>query len=139
MKTSTLVDTNIFIDVWGIPGPMTRWSRAALVQCRTEGSLIINPVIWSEIAPLIEDEGRLNGYSHDLGIEKETMPWSGSFQAGMTHARYRKAGGARERTLPDFLIGAHAAYAGHRLLTRDSARYRSYFPDLDIIAPDTHA
>jgi predicted nucleic acid-binding protein len=40
--------------------------------------------------------------------------------------------------LPDFLIGAHASAKGYRLLTRDGRRYRSYFPKLDIIAPDTH-
>jgi len=41
-------------------------------------------------------------------------------------------------TLPDFLIGAHAAVKGYTLLTRDARRYRQYFPDLDIIAPDSH-
>ncbi|TIX32501.1 MAG: DNA-binding protein, partial [Mesorhizobium sp.] len=38
----------------------------------------------------------------------------------------------------DFFIGAHAVVAGHRLLTRDAARYRSYFPDLDILSPETY-
>ena len=32
-------------------------------------------------------------------------------------------------------IGAHAAVAGHTLLTRDPQRYRSYFPKLRIVAP----
>jgi hypothetical protein len=41
----------------------------------------------------------------------------------------------RTRTLPDFLIGAHAAIAGMTLLTRDPRRYRTYFPKLKIIAP----
>jgi predicted nucleic acid-binding protein len=48
------------------------------------------------------------------------------------------SGGLRERTPPDFFIGAHAVVAGHRLLTRDAARYRSYFPDLDIMSPETY-
>lgn len=44
-------------------------------------------------------------------------------------------GGDRTRPLPDFLIGAHAAVLGLRLLTRDQGRYRTCFPKLEIIAP----
>ncbi len=71
-------------------------------------------------------------------MDREFLPWEAAFLAGVTHSRYRRAGGVRERTLPDFFIGAHAVVAGHRLLTRDAARYRSYFPDLDIMSPETY-
>jgi hypothetical protein len=49
--------------------------------------------------------------------------------------KYRKKGGERRSPLPDFYIGSHAAVVGMTLLTRDPARYRSYFPNLDLIAP----
>jgi len=34
-------------------------------------------------------------------------------------------------------IGAHAAVARIPLLTRDARRYRSYFPKLELLSPDT--
>ena len=37
--------------------------------------------------------------------------------------------------LPDFFIGAHAVVAGMSLLTRDTRRYRSYFPTVVLITP----
>jgi predicted nucleic acid-binding protein len=69
---------------------------------------------------------------------RDDIPYEAAYLAGRAHISYRARGGSRDRTLPDFLIGAHAAVKGYRLLTRDQARYRSYFPNLTIIAPDTH-
>ena len=137
MKTSTLIDTNILIDIWGSPKPWTEWSQDALIRCRGEGALLVNAVIWSEMAPSLDLE-RLTAYTDELGIDQEDLPFAAAYEAGLVHAGYRRAGGVRSRTLPDFLIGAHAHHAGHRLLTRDPARYRKYFPSIDIIAPDTH-
>ena len=55
--------------------------------------------------------------------------------AGKAFLRYRRGGGDKRSPMPDFYIGAHAAVAGYRLLTRDARRYRTYFPTIDIIAP----
>ena len=52
-------------------------------------------------------------------------------------ARYRAAGGPRTSLLPDFFIGAHAHMARLPLLTRDTRRYRTYFPEIELIAPGT--
>jgi predicted nucleic acid-binding protein len=137
VKISTLVDSNVLIDVLGPSGTMTEWSSSALTACNGDGPLVINAVVWSELAPLALTEPSLESASAMLGFDRESLPWSAAFLAGRAHSQYRRQGGTRERTLPDFLIGAHAAVAGYRLLTRDPARYRSYFPDLDIVAPDT--
>ncbi|RUU12388.1 type II toxin-antitoxin system VapC family toxin [Mesorhizobium sp. USDA-HM6] len=138
MKISTLIDTNVLIDVWGPAGPSTEWSAKAIASCRHEGALVVNTIVWSELAPLIASEAQLKRATDMLEIGRELVPWEAAFVAGVAHSRYRRAGGGRERTLPDFFIGAHAAVAGHRLLTRDPARYRGYFPDLEIISPETH-
>ena len=47
----------------------------------------------------------------------------------------KPGGGSRSSPLPDFFIGAHAAVAHLPLITRDPARYRTYFPKLSLITP----
>lgn len=135
--TSTLVDTNILIDMLGPASLQREWSLKALDHCIAEGMLVINTVIWSELAssPLTETE--LNSAFGMLSLKRVALPFEAAFAAGKAHRRYRLAGGRRERTLPDFLIGAHAEIGGHRLLTRDGPRYSSYFPTVELITPDT--
>ncbi len=70
-----------------------------------------------------------------LAIERRGVPWPAAFLAGKAYLTYRGRGGVRTSPLPDFFIGAHAAVEGMRLLTRDPARYRTYFPRLELIAP----
>ena len=69
-------------------------------------------------------------------LDREAIPYEAAFLAGKCFLVYRQRGGTKRSPLPDFFIGAHAAVAGYRLLTRDAARYRSYFPRLPLIAPD---
>jgi predicted nucleic acid-binding protein len=69
-------------------------------------------------------------------LDREALPYEAAFLVGKCFLVYRQRGGTKQSPLPDFFIGAHAAVAGYRLLTRDAARYRSYFPRLPLIAPD---
>ena len=137
--TSTVVDTNVLIDVLGPATPFRTWSLSALKRCFDEGELVLNPIIWSELSASSLSELEINLAFGWLGLKREALSYETAYQAGKAHFAYRKAGGLRERTLPDFLIGAHATVRSHRLLTRDPARYRAYFPSLDIISPETHS
>src|SRR5690348_4129513 len=58
------------------------------------------------------------------------IPRAALFLAGKAFAQYRRVGGTKTGVLPDFLIGAHALVEGVSLITRDSARYRTYFPGI---------
>lgn len=131
----TLVDSNVLIDVLSGDATWAPWSSKALAQFASEGPLVINGVIYAEVSQRYSRKELLD---HDLPADvfiREHLPWSAAFLAGKAYLGYRRRGGQRRSPLPDFFIGAHAAVADLRLLTRDSARYRTYFPRLDIVAP----
>jgi hypothetical protein len=98
--------------------------------------LIINPVIYAETSVRFTKIEELDAALPTDLFEREPIPYEAAFLAGKAYLAYRRRGGARRSPLPDFFIGAHAAVSGYRLLTRDPARYRAYFPKLSLIAPD---
>lgn len=134
----TLVDTNVLIDIAFRDPDWRDWSRDRMVEALKQGALVINPVIFSEFSYRYESMEEVDALLDPAEFQRERLPWTSAFAAGRAFRFYRKNGGSRERTLPDFLIGAHAVVRGYRLLTRDPNGFRSYFPTLDIIAPDTH-
>lgn len=133
-----MVDSNVVIDVVEPGSAWARWAKREITTRRLEGEIVFNVVIAAEVAHEFITAERYEAVFGTALWTFEDIPFEAGLQAGWAHRQYRARGGRREQTLPDFLIGAHALVAGHRLLTRDPARYRTYFPDLELIAPDTH-
>jgi predicted nucleic acid-binding protein len=99
------------------------------------GRLVINPIIYAEVSCGFE---RIEDLDHALPQDyfaREPLPWAAGFLAARAFLKYRRTGGARRSPLSDFYIGAHAALAGYTLLTRDAARYRTYYPKLRVVSP----
>ncbi len=138
VKTRTILDSNIVLDALFREAQWHEWSLRLLGTQTDHGELLINPVIFAEASPRFASHVELRRSLLELEITLEHLPWEAAYWAGKAHADYRKSGGSRERTLPDFFIGAHASVSGLRLITRDPSRYRTYFPQVEIIAPDTH-
>jgi predicted nucleic acid-binding protein len=136
--TDILVDSNVLIDVWTVGSAWGDWSVAALEVAREEGELVINPLIYAEVCVPFDSVQELDRVMPHRLFKRESLPWEAAFPAAKAFEKYRASGGARHAPLPDFYIGAHAEVRGYRLLTRDTRRYRTYFPSLEIIAPDTH-
>lgn len=134
-RPSTLVDANVLLDVWTDDRVWADWSQAALDDAATGSRLVINPIVFAEASASFATVEEVEALLPDPLFTREAIPWPAAFLAGKAHLAYRRRGGARRTTLPDFFIGAHAAVAGHRLLTRDPSRFRSSFPRLEIIAP----
>ncbi len=135
---SVLVDTNVLIDVAVRDPQWLAWSRAKLIALWRDTVPLINPVIYAEFSVRYQSVEEVDALLPDDQFRRESLPWLAAFAAGRAYRVYREAGGRRERVLPDFLIGAHAAIRGYSILTRDVSGYRTYFPDVDLITPETH-
>ncbi len=130
-----LVDTNVILDVVEDDPRWAEWSQRQLDAAALNDTLAINQVIYAELSMAYADIGQLERMLAQAGFAVEPIPREALFLAGKAFLRYRHGGGARTGVLPDFFIGAHAAIAGVPLLTRDVARYKTYFPKLALISP----
>jgi predicted nucleic acid-binding protein len=133
--SAVLVDSNVLLDVMTGDVRWLPWSSKALANAAEHSRLVINPVIYAEISVRYTRIEDLDAALPKELLQREPIPYEAAFLAGKAFKMYRQQGGAKRSTLPDFFIGAHAAIAGYRLLTRDTARYRSYFPTLQLVAP----
>jgi len=131
----TMIDSNVLLDVLTEDGNWLRWSSDALARCADEGSLVINPLIYAEIPVGFTTIEELEAAVPSEVFHRVPLPWEAAFLAGKTFLRYRGSGGVKSSPLPDFHIGAHAAVGCFRLLTRDTRKYRTYFPTVNLIAP----
>ncbi len=133
----TLVDTNVLLDLTTNDPVWADWSVRQLDRAAAKGPLIINGVVYAELSVGFERIEEMDVLLDEAGIAMEEIPRDALFLAGKAFRRYRSAGGVRPGVLPDFFIGAHAAVLGLPLLTRDAKRYRSYFPSVHLMTPDS--
>lgn len=133
---ATLIDSNVLIDLIGPKSTWTPWSSEALTGVVREGPVLVNQVVYAEISVGFVRVEDCDWTLDARGIERIPTPWPAAFLAGRAFLDYRRRGGTRRSPLPDFFIGAHAAVERLRLLTRDASRYRTYFPTVELIAPD---
>jgi len=137
MARRVLVDSSVILDLLCEDPHWATWSNDALMACAEHARLVINPIVYAEVSA---------GYTTMAGVDqplssdlfaREDLPWEAAFLAGKAFMDYRRRGGTKRSPLPDFFIGAHASIRGMSLLTRNSTRYRTYFPALELVAPDS--
>lgn len=132
---ATLVDSNVLLDLLTVDPEWSAWSRARLAEALDRGPVVVNQVVYGEVAYRFSTIEALDEALTPDRFVRGNLPWAAAFLAATCYRDYRRRGGRRATILPDFFIGAHAAVLGLQLLTRDTARYRTYFPTVDIIAP----
>jgi predicted nucleic acid-binding protein len=132
----TLIDTNILLDVFSRNPDWWRWSVGQLEDVAANGPLLINDIIYAEASIRFPEAAEFDAVLADMGVTVAPFARAVPFLAGKAFARYRAMGGSRTGVLPDFFIGAHAEVERLPLLTRDARRYRTYFPNVTLIAPE---
>ncbi len=130
-----LVDSNVILDVVSEDPRWYEWSAGRLEELAERHVFVINPIIYAEVSIGFDRIEDLEAALPAPTFRREALPWEAAFLAGKCFLRYRRTGGARRSPLADFYIGAHAAVRGMPLVTRDAARYRTYFPTVMLIAP----
>ena len=133
--SGVLVDSNVLLDVLTEDFHWLAWSADALARCADDSELVLNPIVYAEVSVGFDRVEDLETALAPEVFVRSPLPWDAAFLAGKCFQAYRRRGGVKRSPLPDFYIGAHAAVAQLSLLTRDPARYRTYFPKLELIAP----
>ena len=131
----TAIDTNVLVDVFSADPVFGQRSRETLRECRAQGSLLACDVVWAEVAAVFPGAAAALEALDRLGVSFSALEASAALAAGGAWATYRRRGGARDRVIADFLIGAHASTAADRLLTRDRGFYQRYFEGVTVLDP----
>lgn len=131
-----LVDSCIIIDLLAEKSDWYEWSLEKLISLHATGPLAINQIIFAELSSGYDTPAEAGRALAPFDLMQLSLPWEAAFLAGAAYRTYRLRGGNRRSPLPDFYIGAHAATSGLMLLTRDAARYQTYFPTLQLILPE---
>jgi predicted nucleic acid-binding protein len=133
---TTLVDSNVLLDVILNDAQWGRWSDERLVEAFNRGTVAINPIIFAEIASAFENQQELDARFRPGEYERRPLPWNAAVVVARAFVKYRRRGGSKTSPLPDFYVGAQAEVERLTLLTRDATRYRTYFPNIQLIAPE---
>jgi len=127
--TAVLIDANVLLDVMTEDGRWLAWAAEALERAGDRYRLVINPDIYAEVSIRYSRIEDLDAALPKTMFDREAIPYEAAFLAGKSFLVYRRRGGTKRSPLPDFFIGAHAAVAGYRLMTRDRRATGLIFPN----------
>ncbi len=130
------LDTCVLMDILQ-PGEWTVWAEDTLTRLSENYWLVIGPSVFAEISVGFDTVTEVVALLAELCVTLRQPNEEALFLAGKKHLSYRRRGGTRTGTLSDFYIGAQASVEKVPLMTRDTRRFRTYFPRLELICPDS--
>ena len=134
------IDSSVLIDLIG-GDVRAAAAEDSVRQALAKGPVVVCDVVVSEIVAGLGFGAELFDVLEEAGIRFSATESRAAVRAGEMQRRYKqrlKAEGsvlASPRTVPDFLIGAHALLQCSGLITRDAGFFRDYFKGLKVIVP----
>jgi predicted nucleic acid-binding protein len=132
---SLLIDTNVLLDVATTDPVWLPWSETQLRLAAAQGPVLINPIIYAELAPAFATAADLDRWLDPTVFQRMPLPYAAAWLAAQAFMKYRRSGGVKTSPLPDFYIGAHAEVENWSVVTRDAARFHTYFPNVTLVTP----
>jgi len=131
-----MLDSNVLLDIITADEGWLGWSTEQFREASVEGAILLNPVIYSELAPAFPSQAALDRWLRPTLFRRLPLTYEAAYRASAAFSIYRERGGMKSSPLPDFYIGAQAEVERITLVTRDAARYRTYFPKVELITPE---
>ena len=135
----TALDTNVISALWSSE-PAAAGVMAQLEQAYAQGGLVISAPVYAELMAhpsatprFVDDFLAQTGIAVDFDLGEPVWRQAAKSFAAYADRRRRSKGGLSKRLLVDFIVAAHALLRADRLMTLDSARYRSDFPKLQLV------
>ncbi len=135
------VDSNVLVDLIGDDPGAADAAEAALRNALSRGPVVACEVVLAEVVAGLGNSALVVEIMDDIGVDFSPLEQRSAVRAGEMQRRYRDrirqgtlAGGPK-RSIPDFLVGAHALLQCQGLITRDAGFFRDYFKGLKVIVP----
>lgn len=130
------VDSSVLIDLIG-DGARADAAADSLRDALHLGPVVLCDVVLAEVCTALRQGSDVLGYLEGAGLAYSPIEAKAALRAGEMQRRHRQRGGARQRTVPDFLVGAHALLQCDALITFDKDFFRDYFKGLKVIEPQS--
>ncbi len=134
------VDTSVMVDIMG-DSPGASASAMALREALANGPVVACEIVLAELVAGLGHSDIVMEAFDNIGVGYSALEQRAALRAGEMQRRYRerlrqgKLAGKVRRSVPDFLIGAHALLQCQGLITRDAGFFRDYFKGLKVIVP----
>ena len=130
------IDSCVLLDLFTNDLNWAEWSENILDQFSQTNTLYINSIVYTEVSIGFNKIEEVDNAISELGIKVLEIPREALFLAGKAFLKYRKNKGTKNSPLPDFFIGAHTSVSKFDLITRDTNKYKTYFPQVKLIHPE---